>query len=125
MGRVPIKYKGYIMILGLDWDDTVTTYTKGLSKLAECAYAIHIITLNPDVTESIARKILNVRIQVPITVHIMSSQVYDTTKYDNGIGAWKAKVADANWVDLMIDDMQEVVDECLKIGIPAIQVKAR
>ena len=113
------------MILGLDWDDTVTTYTKGLSKLAECAYEIHIITLNPDVTESIARKILNVRIQVPITVHIMSSQVYDTTKYDNGIGVWKAKVADANWVDLMIDDMQEVVEECLKIGIPAIQVKAR
>ena len=111
------------MTIGLDWDDTITTYQKGISKLTELATEIHIITLNSDVTEMIARRVLE--IGVPITVHIMPNQAYDTTKYDNGIGVWKAKVADANWVDLMIDDMQEVVDECLKIGIPSIQVKAR
>lgn len=111
------------MILGLDWDDTITTYQKGISKLTEVATEIHIITLNSDVTEAIAKRVLVV--EVPITIHIMSTVDFDTSKYDNGIGTWKAKIADANWVDLMIDDMQEVVDECLKIGIPAIQVKAR
>lgn len=111
------------MIIGLDWDDTVTEYDKGLRKLVECATEVHIITLNSEVTEELAKRVLE--FDNHLHVHIMPDEEFDTSKEHFGVGEWKAKIANKYWVELMIDDMQEVVDECLKIGIPAIQVQAR
>lgn len=111
------------MIIGLDWDDTVTEYGRGLRKLVECVTEVHIITLNADVTEELAKRVLE--FDNHLYVHIMPDEEFDISKEHFGIGEWKAKIADKHRVELMIDDMQEVVDECLKIGIPAIQVQAR
>ena len=35
---------GIDMVIGLDWDDTVSEYSVGFRKLVECATEIHIIT---------------------------------------------------------------------------------
>lgn len=111
------------MIIGLDWDDTITEYTKGLRKLVECATEVHIITLNTVVTEVLAKSTLE--FDGLLQVHIMPEEEFDMSKEHFGIGEWKAKIANKYGVELMIDDMQEVVAECLKIGIPAIQVQVR
>lgn len=111
------------MILGLDWDDTVTEYTRGLSKLVECATELHIITLNKGVTEELAKQVLIY--EEHVTVHVMPDEAFDTTAEDVGVGKWKANKCAELWVELMIDDLQSVVDECEKLKIPAIQVQAR
>ena len=46
------------MIIGLDWDDTVSEYVTGFKKLVECLTEIHIITLNSTITEEHAKAYL-------------------------------------------------------------------
>ena len=115
--------EGVNMRIGLDWDDTVTEYAQGLSKLVECASELHIITLNPDVTEKLAKDVL--KFDNHLTVHIMPDNGFDTSAEDVGVGKWKANKCVELGVELMIDDLQSVIDECLKLGVPAIQVQAR
>lgn len=111
------------MILGLDWDDTITEYTTGFKKLVEIATEIHIITLNKDVTHGYASDLLN--FYNHLNIHVMPDKVINTDLPDFGIADWKAQKCVENKVDLMFDDLKEVVDMCLKLGIPAIQVEAR
>jgi len=108
------------MILGLDYDDTITSYTLGLSVLANTASTIHVITLNTDVTSELVAKILNY--EHHIFVHIMPDSAFDTLAEDVGIGKWKANKCKELGVDLMIDDLQSVCDACTEIGVPSIQV---
>lgn len=68
------------MVLALDWDDTVTSYTEGLSVLANTASTIHIITLNNKVTVQLAQQVLNYC--APILVHIMPDSEFDTSLED-------------------------------------------
>ena len=111
------------MIVGLDWDDTVTEYITGFKKLVECATEIHIITLNSAITEEYAKDVLG--FDNHLTVHIMADEEIDTCLPDFGIGEWKASKCLEVGVDIMFDDMKEVVDSCIKVGVPAIQVQAR
>ena len=106
------------MILGLDWDDTITTYSKGISQLCK-GNTVIIITLNPCVTVDMAEEVLKCRVAKVI---IMPDTMFDTTVEDVGIGAWKASVCKAENVNVMIDDLQSVCDACTAIGIPSIQV---
>ena len=111
------------MILGLDWDDTVSEYPIGFKKLVECATEIHIITLNNSITETYAKELLNFNNH--LTIHVMPDEEIDASLHDFGIGSWKANKCLELGVELMFDDMKEVVDSCLKVGVPAIQVQAR
>ena len=111
------------MILGLDWDDTVSEYSIGFKKLVECATEIHIITLNSNITEEIAKEVLGFANH--LTVHVMTDEEINTSLPDFGIGEWKANKCLELGVELMFDDMKEVVDSCIKVGVPAIQVQAR
>lgn len=111
------------MIVGLDWDDTVSEYTTGFKKLVECATEVHVITLNSSITEAYAKEVLNFHNH--LTVHIMSDEEIDTSLSDFGIGEWKASKCLEVGVELMFDDMKEVIDHCVKAGVPAIQVQAR
>ena len=111
------------MIIGLDWDDTVTEYTTGFKKLVECATEIHIITLNNTITEEYAKEVLSFANH--LTVHIMPDEEMDASLAYFGIGEWKANKCLEVGVDIMFDDMKEVVDSCIKVGVPAIQVQAR
>jgi hypothetical protein len=111
------------MVIGLDWDDTVTEYSTGLSKLVELASVVHIITLNLAITEDMAKEVL--KFDSTLFVHAMADEEFDTAEADFGIGIWKANKCVELGVDLMIDDMKEVVDRCLELGISAIQVQAR
>ena len=111
------------MVIGLDWDDTVSEYSVGFRKLVECATEIHIITLNSTITEELAKEVLDFANH--LTVHIMADQEINTSLPDLGIGEWKANKCLEVGVDIMFDDMKEVVDSCIKVGVPAIQVQAR
>ena len=111
------------MILGLDWDDTVSEYPIGFKKLVECATEIHIITLNNSITETYAKELLNFNNH--LTIHVMPDEEIDASLHDFGIGSWKANKCLELGVELMFDDMKEVVDTCLKIGVPSIQVQSR
>lgn len=111
------------MIVGLDWDDTVSEYPVGFKKLVECATEVHIITLNSSITEGYAKDLLN--FYNHLTVHIMPDEEMETSLPDFGIGEWKANKCLELCVELMFDDMKEVVDSCIKVGVPAIQVQAR
>lgn len=111
------------MIIGLDWDDTISEYLTGFNKLVECATEIHIITLNTSVTEEYAKEMLS--FSNHLTVHIMPDEEIKTHLSDFGVGEWKANKCLEVGVELMFDDMKEVVDSCLKVGVPAIQVQAR
>ena len=111
------------MIIGLDWDDTVSEYDVGFKKLVECATEIHIITLNHTITEELAKDVLGFANH--LTVHIMADAEIDTCLPDFGIGEWKANKCLEVGVEIMFDDMKEVVDSCIKVGVPAIQVQAR
>lgn len=108
------------MILGLDFDDTITAYAPGLSVLSNTASTIHIITLNADVTSELAQKVLDYDCHV--FVHIMPDDAFDTTAEDVGVGKWKASKCKELGVDVMIDDLQSVCDACEEVGIPSIQV---
>lgn len=72
------------MILGLDWDYTITEYTQGFKKLVEIATEIHIITLNKSITHGYASDLLN--FYNHLTVHIMPDEVINTNLPDFGIG---------------------------------------
>lgn len=111
------------MILGLDWDDTVSEYHMGFKKLVECATEVHVITLNSNITESYAKDVLNFHNH--LTVHVMPDEEIYASLYDFGIGEWKANKCLELGVELMFDDMKEVIDQCVKVGIPAIQVQSR
>ena len=111
------------MTIGLDWDDTVSEYTIGFKKLVECATEIHIITLNSAITEDYAKNTLSFANH--LTVHIMADEEIDTSLSDFGIGEWKANKCLEVGVEIMFDDMKVVVDSCIKVGVPAIQVQAR
>ena len=111
------------MVIGLDWDDTVSEYTTGFKKLVECATEIHIITLNSNITEEYAKDVLG--FDNHLTVYIMADEEMDTSLSDFGIGEWKASKCLEVGVEIMFDDMKEVVDSCIKVGVPAIQVQAR
>lgn len=111
------------MILGLDWDDTISEYTLGFKKLVECATEIHIVTLNISITEAYAKEVLNFHNH--LTVHVMPDEEINASLYDFGIGEWKANKCLELGVELMFDAMKEVVDKCIKFGVPAIQVEAR
>lgn len=111
------------MILGLDWDDTISEYSIGFKKLVECATELHVITLNISITEAYAKEFLNFHNH--LTVHVMPDEEINTSLPDFGIGEWKAKKCLELGVELMFDDMKEVVDSCIKVGVPAIQVQAR
>lgn len=111
------------MTIGLDWDDTVSEYTTGFKKLVECATEIHIITLNSNITEEYAKEVLS--FDNHLTVHIMTDEEIDTSLPYFGIGEWKASKCLEVGVEIMFDDMKEVVDSCIKVGVPAIQVQAR
>ena len=111
------------MVIGLDWDDTVSEYTTGFKKLVECATEIYIITLNNTITEEYAKEVLS--FDNHLTVHIMVDEEMDTSLPDFGIGKWKASKCLEVGVEIMFDDMKEVVDSCIKVGVPAIQVQAR
>lgn len=111
------------MILGLDWDDTVSEYSIGFKKLVECATEVHIVTLNSSITEEIAKEVLGFANH--LTVHVMTDEEINTSLPDFGIGEWKASKCLEVGVYIMFDDMKEVVDSCIKVGVPAIQVQAR
>ena len=111
------------MILGLDWDETVTEYANGLAQIARYAKEVHIITLNPKITQELARKRLNYNGVVQI--HVMPEEAFNTSLEDVGIGKWKAQKCVESKVELMIDDYGPVVEACEMIGIPAIQVHLR
>lgn len=111
------------MILGLDWDDTISEYPIGFKKLVECATEVHIITLNNSITEAYSKDLLNFHNH--LTIHVMPDEEIDASLHDFGIGSWKANKCLELGVELMFDDMKEVVDTCLKIGVPSIQVQAR
>lgn len=107
------------MIIGLDWDDTITEYPIGFKKLVECATEVHVITLNSSITEAYAKEVLN--FYNPLTVHVMSDEEINAILQDE----WKANKCLELGVELMFDDMKEVVDKCIEFGVPAIQVQAR
>lgn len=111
------------MILGLDWDDTVSEYTIGFKKVVECATEVHVITLNSSITETYAKEVLNFHNH--LTMHVMPDEEINTSLQDFGIGEWKANKCLELGVELMFDDMKEVVDKCIEFGVPAIQVEAR
>lgn len=111
------------MVIGLDWDDTISEYPLGFKKLVECATEVHVITLNISITEAYAKEVLN--FYNHLTVHIMSDEEMDTNLLDFGIGEWKANKCLEVGVELMFDDMKAVVDKCIEFGVPAIQVEAR
>lgn len=111
------------MILGLDYDDTISEYPTGFKKLVECATEIHVITLNSGITEVFAKEVLNFNNH--LTVHVMPDEEVNASLHDFGIGEWKANKCLELGVELMFDDMKEVVDKCIEFGVPAIQVEAR
>ena len=106
------------MVLGLDWDDTITNYPDALTVLARAAEKVHIITLNRKVSADEVYKVLGVQVEV----HVMPSNKYDTTKDDYGIGTWKVQKCKELGIDLMVDDSSWVYDACKKVGIPMIWV---
>lgn len=111
------------MILGIDWDDTITEYPEGFKKLVECATEVHIITLNSNITEAYAKDLLNYYNH--LTIHVMPDSEINTTLTDYGVGLWKANKCVELGVELMFDDYRPVIHSCLALGIPAIQVEAR
>ena len=55
----------------------------------------------------------------------MPDELLNINLDDLGIGKWKVEICEKYWVELVVDDMQSVVDECTARKIPAIQVQAR
>ncbi len=110
------------MILGLDWDDTITTYCDGLTIIALRAQEVHIITLNNAITVAIAEAHLCTAVEA---VHHMPDSAFDTSLEDVGVGKWKAAKCKELGVHLMIDDMANVVDCCNAAGVASIQVQLR
>lgn len=62
------------MVVGIDWDDTISIYSNGLSKLVEYATEVHIITLNKDITEKLAKSTLEY--DNHLHVHIMPDEAF-------------------------------------------------
>jgi len=107
------------MILGLDYDDTITSYPDALGVIARAADEVYVITLNHKVGLLSTARLLGCRIH---GARIMPDEAFDTTAEDVGVGKWKAEMCRELGVDLMIDDLASVCEECEKAGIAALQV---
>lgn len=111
------------MIIGLDWDDTISLYSKGIRQLIHmAANSIHVITLNTGITEVHARTILSW--DGPLEVHIMPDEAFTNggNYVEEDVAKWKADVCDNNLVQLMLDDDEYVIRECASRGIATIRV---
>lgn len=107
------------MILGLDYDDTISIYAEGLKQICK-NNVVHVITVNNVVKSEHISKLLNCE----INMHVMADEDFDIMLEDCGVGRWKANKCKELGVELMIDDMDSVCKFCSEIGIPTIQVKS-
>ena len=104
--------------LGLDWDGTISCYATELHLLAEQASQISIITVNDEITLTLASQTLNIK-QDKISVIICPDERLD----DYAI--WKAEMCLTHHINLMIDDEYPVVQACWQNGIPALWIRER
>jgi hypothetical protein len=104
--------------LGLDWDGTISCYWPELRRLVACSGAIVIITLNDEITKTIAANVLGAtedRIEVCICP---DDRVEDYFR-------WKAESCLARSIQLMIDDDLHVAQACWAAGVPTLLVAER
>lgn len=104
--------------LGLDWDGTISCYVTELRLLAHQASQISIITVNDEITLSLASQTLAIE-QDKISLLICPDDRLD----DYAI--WKAESCLIYNINLMIDDEYPVVQACWQHGIPALWIRER
>jgi hypothetical protein len=103
------------LVLGLDWDGTVSDYPLGFAFLAGLFSKCVIITINDEITPDLASSTLNIEID-KVTVEICTHEHLENYQ------EWKANRCVAHQVDLMFDDDPGVVLACINRGIRAITV---
>jgi hypothetical protein len=104
------------LIIGLDWDGTVSDYSDAFAFLASRFDAAIIITVNDEITTEIAAKTLKLE-QDAITVEICPSERLEDSHH------WKAEICVKYSVAIMFDDDPNVILACKKQGIHAINVR--
>jgi len=104
------------VIIGLDWDGTVSDYSDAFAFLASRFNSAIIITLNEGITTAMAAKTLKLE-KGAITVEICPDErVADSHQ-------WKAEICVKYDVAIMFDDDPNVILACKKQGIHAITVR--
>jgi len=104
------------LIIGLDWDGTVSDYSEAFAFIVQLFDSIVIITVNDEMTTNIAANTLKIPSN-RVTVKICPNERLDTHEQ------WKAEICVAFSVDIMFDDNPDVVLACKKRGIHAITVR--
>lgn len=104
-----------IKVLALDWDGTVSCYAEPLGLIARVAQRVVIVTLNDEVSSSIAAAALGIP---PARVSVDVCPEERVEDYPQ----WKVERCRAHGASLVIDDDVLVVRACFQSRIPAICV---
>jgi len=98
------------LVLGLDWDDTVSAFPEACAILANQFAKCVIITLNDDLSLETAKSVLN---RADLELECCPYSRTDFT-------VWKIERCRAHQVAVMLDDDPEIIKACESAGIPAI-----
>lgn len=106
------------LVLGLDWDGTISCFAEPLAVLSRHANHVVIITVNDEITPSLAAETLGIAHNRIVIEVCPDERIED-------YALWKAERCRTHGVMVMIDDDEHVVAACVASGIPALLVAER
>jgi hypothetical protein len=104
------------LTIGLDWDGVISDYAPALSFLVQLFQYCVVITLNDEITNTIASQTLNLELAR------LKLEICPDNRIDDYY-RWKAEMCIKHHVNLMFDDDPEVILACLEVNIHAITVR--